>query len=419
MRTHTAAAWVEPRWLAAVWTWLPAAAGLLVFGVAAVLQLHAGAEVSWWVPAGLACAGAYGLRERWPVAALAVCLLVVAAARLPGAGVLNSDFDVVYLLLVFVPVLPLVAVASHLTPRWSSLALAATALVTVAVAPDPVWSTTTYSAQAALAGYVLNLGVPLAVAVAAWLAGCATRARQLYAEALLERAASLDQARHAEAARAVAEERARIAQELHDVVTHTVAVMVVQASAADAIWDRDPQQARTSLRAVEESGRTAMADLRGMLGAMRAEDSSGERQAPAGVDQLSALVDQVRTTGLSACLTVAGQAHELAPAISLSLLRIAQESVTNALRHAHASKIAIELVVDDEKVRLSVIDDGIGYDETRLSPDTLDPLRLGGHGLVGMRERAKVIGGTLDVDPGADGGTVVTVRAPRRQDGLA
>lgn len=398
-----------------MWTWLPAVAGLCVFGAAAVLQLHSGAGVSWWVPAGLTCAGAYGVRERWPVAALAVCLLVVAAARLPGAGVVDSDFDVIYLLLVVVPVLPLVAVAGHLAPRWSSLALIATTLVTVGVSPDPFWSTTTYSGQAALAGYVLNLGVPVTIAVGAWLAGCAMLARQRYAEALLERAASMERARHAEAARAVAEERAHIARELHDVVTHTVAVMVVQASAADAVWDRDLQQARASLRAVEESGRAAMADLRGMLGAMRADDSAGARQAPAGVDQLSALVDQIRTTGLSASLTVSGPARDVAPAIGLSLLRIAQESVTNALRHAEASNIAIDLAVDDKQVQLSVTDDGVGCDTSRLRPDSLDALRLGGRGLIGMRERATAIGGTLDVGPGTDGGTIVTVRAPRRQ----
>lgn len=200
--------------------------------------------------------------------ALATTLVAVAATRLPGADVLTTQFDVVYLLLLFVPVLPLVAVASRFPPRRSWIGLVATAAVTVAVCPDPAWSTVTYSVQAQAVAWVLGVGVPVTLALAAWLAGSALLARQQYAEALLERSASLERA-HAAAAQAVAEERARIARELHDVVTHTVAVMVVQASAAGAVWDRDPEQARAALRAVEDSGRTVMSDLRGMLGAMR------------------------------------------------------------------------------------------------------------------------------------------------------
>jgi signal transduction histidine kinase len=300
--------------------------------------------------------------------------------------------------------------------RWSSPALVGTVLVTVAVSPDPVWSTPTYSAQSTLVGFVLNLGVPVMIALGAWLAGCGILVRQRYAEALLERAVSLERTRDAEAARALAEERGRIARELHDVVTHTVAVMVVQAAAADAVWERDPNQARASLRAVAESGRTAMADLRGMLGGLRAAEAPAERRARSGVEQLSALVDEVRTTGLSARLSVAGSPDAIGAATGLSLLRIAQESVTNALRHAAASSIAIDLAVDEHALRLSIADDGVGYDGRQARVDVLDPHRDGGHGLAGMRERAAVIGGTLEVGLGAEGGTVVTVRAPLGHD---
>ena len=401
-----------PRWVGAVWIWLPAVAGLLLFGGVAALQLSRGLEIPLWTLAGVACAGAQALRERRPVGALAVCLLALAAARLPGAGVLGSGFDAVYLLLLFVPVLPLVAVAGALPLRRSALALLATVVVTVAASPTPVWSTATYSTQSALAEYVLNLGVPTMIALGAWLAGCAMLERQRHAEGLLERAVSRERARDAEAARAVAEERARIARELHDVITHTVAVMVVQAAAAEAVWDRDPGQARASLRSVQETGRTVTADLRGMLGAMRADARADELRAQPGIEALPALVDQVRTTGVTARLTTSGSAAALTPATSLSLLRVAQESVTNALRHASAATIAIDLVIGERAVSLSVADDGVGCDATRSSADALDPQRLGGHGLIGMRERARVLGGTLDVAPRAAGGTVVTIRAP-------
>lgn len=413
MLAEDSAASLLPRWAGLAWAWLPAVVVLLGFGGVALLQ-QGGGSVWWWATAALLCAGAYAGRERWPVLALVLSLLVVAGARLPGADVLQSGFDVAYLLLLFVPVLPLVATASVLAPRRSGLGLVATILVTVAVAPDPVWSMATYSARGTLVGYVLALGVPTIVALGAWLAGFALRLRQRYAEALLARAISLERTRDAEAARAVAEERARIAQELHDVVTHTVAVMVVQAAAAGAVWDRSPEQARAALQAVEESGRTVMVDLRGMLGAMRADEDLGEREAQPGIEALSVLVDAVRTTGLSSELTVSGRSDTITPVAGLSLLRIAQESVTNALRHAHASSIVIDLTVDQGAVRLSISDDGRGFDATPSSPDLLDPLRHGGHGVAGMRERAQVIGGTLEIGAPRGGGTVVTVCAPLR-----
>ena len=381
-----------PRWLAAVWLWLPAAAALVLFGGVAVLQAR---EVSaWWAFAAVACSAAYAGRERWPVPALAATLVVVATTRLPGVPVLNEQFDVAYLLLLFVPVLPLVAVASRLEVRRSWFALAATIVVTVGSSPALPWTTDHANAQETLIAYVLNVGVPTMIALGAWLGGCT----------LL----TLERTRDAEAARAVAEERARIGRELHDVVTHSVAVMVVQASAAGAAWERDPEQARASLRAVEESGRTVMADLRGMLGTMR--DSEVPTAAQPGLEQLTVLTEQVRAAGVAARLTVSGAPETVAPATGLSLLRIAQESVTNALRHAHASSIEVDLLIEPDAVRLSVTDDGVGLGG--VSADRLDPQRQGGQGLVGMRERAAVIGGSLSIGPGPGGGTVVLVQVP-------
>ncbi len=409
-----------PRWLGHLWVWLPALAGLLLFGGAALLQLGSGSRAAWWAAAAVGCAVAYAGRERWPVAALILTLLIVAAGRLPGVDVTSSGFDLAYLVMLLVPVLALVAVASHLPPRQSGLALAATVAVTLAVAPDPAWSTAGLTRQATVAQYVLTVGVPAMVALGAWLAGYATRARGQYADALQQRADSLELRREAEAARAVSEERARIARELHDLITHSVAVMVVQASAAGAVWESDPEQARASLGAVEESGRTVMADLRGMLRTMRADETSGvAMEAQPGLEQLQGLVDQIQTTGLSARMTVSGAVGRVTPLTGLSMLRIAQESVTNAMRHAHATTIVIDLDVGEDTVVLSVSDDGVGMEHTRLRSDVLDPLREGGHGLVGMHERAKVVGGTLGIEPGAVGGTVVTVRAPLHQAGLA
>jgi signal transduction histidine kinase len=412
MLADTGARTGAPRWIGVAWVWLPALAGLLLFGGVAAAQAGGSGAVPWWVCGGLVCTAAYAARERWPVSALAMSLAVLAAARLPAVDVLSGGFGVAYLLLLLVPVLPLVAVSSRLGFRWSLLAVATTIVVEIAISPAPPWSIASTTAQGTLVQYLLSLGVPVMIAVGAWLAGCAMLERQRYADAVLARAATIERTRDAEAARAVVEERAQVARELHDVVTHTVAVMVVQAAAATSVWDRDPEQARTAMLAVQESGRTAMAELRGMLTSLDGGRDPAARRAAPGLERLSALVDQVRAAGLQSQLTVHGSPQTLSATVSLSLLRIAQESVTNALRHAGASSIGVELDIGTTVARLTVIDDGVGYQAEAADADALDSARRGGRGLIGMHERALLIGGRLEIIAPAQGGTIVTVAAP-------
>nr|WP_282600215.1 sensor histidine kinase [Patulibacter sp. SYSU D01012] len=238
---------------------------------------------------------------------------------------------------------------------------------------------------------------------------------------MLERARTLERERDSKAARAVAEERTRIARELHDVVSHNVAVMVVQASAADAVWDADPVRARDAVRAVADTGRAAMGELRAMLAAMRGredEAAGAERRATEGLARLPAVVEQVRAAGVDARLEVAGDVAALPPALDVSLLRVAQEALTNVLRHAHATTATVSVRVADDAVTLTVADDGVGLEGSRGAGDALDPERRGGTGLVGVRERLAVVGGTLEVAPRPGGGTVLRASAPRTgQDG--
>jgi signal transduction histidine kinase len=282
------------------------------------------------------------------------------------------------------------------------------------------------------------LVVPATAVLASWLIGYALFVRGRYAQALVDRALTLERERDTEAARAVAEERTRIARELHDVVSHNVSVMLVQASAADAVWEHDPGRAREAVRAVQDTGRQAMGELRSMLRAMRGGDdeaAGAERRAQEGLERLPALVEQVRATGLDARLAVDGDLDAIDPAVGVSLLRVAQEALTNALRHSGATRVDVSLAVGRDDVALTVADDGRGLAASRGADEPEDPARRGGHGLVGMRERVAVLGGELTVGPaagtGGDGGNVarsepggagagvgtrVAVRAPLRQD---
>ncbi len=181
-------------------------------------------------------------------------------------------------------------------------------------------------------------GLSGVLAAAAWLIGYSLRTRARYAASLEVRARDLERERDARGARAVAEERVRIARDLHDLVSHNVAVMVVQAEAADVVWESDPGRAREALRAVTETGRAAMAELLAMLHAMRVGDDGDEpaRTAQAGLEALPRTVDQVRAGGQRVELAIEGDLAAVPAPVGGSLLRVVQEGLTNVLRHSAA-----------------------------------------------------------------------------------
>lgn len=204
------------------------------------------------------------------------------------------------------------------------------------------------------------------------------------------------------AQRAVVEERARIARELHDVVAHNVSLMVVQAVAAQDVFDARPDQSRQALGAIEASGRAALAELRRLLSSVR-PDAEGDGHDPQpGLGQLDALVDSVRGAGLTVDVRREGAPVDLPSGVDLSAYRIAQEALTNTLRHAHASRAVITVRYTPVAVEVDVADDGRG------ARGALD----GGRGIVGMRERAALLGGTLEVGAGPHGGLRVHAALP-------
>ncbi|KAB8195215.1 sensor histidine kinase [Nonomuraea phyllanthi] len=241
------------------------------------------------------------------------------------------------------------------------------------------------------------------VLVAVWGAGRSLRLRRAYLDELKDRAARLERARAADTRAARAEERSRIARELHDVVAHHVSVMTVQAAAARRVLGSDPDLAREALSAIEHTGRMAMTEMRNIVGVLRT-DARAELGPQPGLRDLPALVEQMREAGLPARLVVEGVPLQLPPGVDLAAYRLAQEGLTNSLRHAGAGAEAVVTVRHSpDELDVRVADDGQGTAGRSSRP---------GHGLVGIRERVALYGGILSIGPLPGGGFEVRARFP-------
>ncbi|HSE81472.1 MAG TPA: histidine kinase [Gaiellaceae bacterium] len=238
--------------------------------------------------------------------------------------------------------------------------------------------------------------------VVAWVAGYALRERSEQAEAAEERATRAERDREAAARVAVAEERARIARELHDVVAHAVSVMVLQVGAVRHKLPDSLAEDREALRGVERAGRTALAEMRRLLAAMRRDGEEVEFTPQPGLDGLDSLLDAVGRAGLPVELHVDGDPFPLPRGIDLSAYRIVQEGLTNALKHARASDADVTVRYRPDELKIEVRDNGRGGARN-------DGL---GHGLVGIRERVKIYGGEMTAGAVPEGGFVLSTRLP-------
>ncbi|WP_433826889.1 sensor histidine kinase [Actinoplanes sp. CA-015351] len=254
----------------------------------------------------------------------------------------------------------------------------------------------------ALWSLVFNLYIVNAIFfVAVYLVGDAAWQAARRLDTVESQAAQLRAAQTAAAERAVIDERVRIARELHDVVAHHVSVMGIQASACRRALDKDPARARTALTAIEEGARTAVDELRRMLGALRASGATAEA-ATSGVDRIPQIAESAREAGLTVHFAVFGDPVPLPDSVSQAAYRIAQEAVTNTLKHARATTLDIRLRYLSSEVELDVSDDG--------KADKSDS--SGGMGLIGMRERVAVHDGVLENGPRSGGGYRVRARLP-------
>ncbi|MCH8991904.1 MAG: sensor histidine kinase, partial [Acidobacteria bacterium] len=245
-----------------------------------------------------------------------------------------------------------------------------------------------------------------AIAVAlflVWYIGRRIRIRGEYLTVLQERAAHLEREHAAGAHQAVAEERTRIARELHDVVAHRVSLMTVQAGAAKTIAADDPEGARQAMEAVEHEGRQALGELRHLLGVLRPEAEVGGLGPQPGIADVPRLVEQLGRAGLEVSLTTDDLPTDLTARVDLSAYRIVQEALTNVLKHAGPSaRTEVRLSTDNQGVAIEVLDRGHG---ATILPGS-------GHGIVGMRERALLLGGSLDTGPRPGGGFQVVAYLP-------
>jgi signal transduction histidine kinase len=269
-------------------------------------------------------------------------------------------------------------------------------------------------------------GIATLLAAAVAMIGLFMSARRAHVQSLVDRNAALERERdllererELLAREAIALERARIARELHDVVAHHVSVMVIQAGAAEATLPASAEGTRATLDAIRESGREALVEMRRMLGVLREPAADAEadgtelapdaREPQPGVAQVPILVARLRDAGVATTLEYAGRVRRLSAAVDVSAYRVVQEALTNIVRHAGRGAAArVSIAFDRDCLTLEVTDDGLGCPEVHPSGRP-DP---GGHGLVGMRERVALFGGTLETGPVRGAGWRVLARFP-------
>ncbi|MFJ8212388.1 sensor histidine kinase [Streptomyces sp. NPDC096033] len=326
-------------------------------------------------------------RRRAPVAALLGVLVAGSVYRLaldgPGQPLPYAGLVCVYSI-------------ALLRPARERLAVAAALVVVIAVS---VGLNT---------GTARELLFSLFVFAAAFALGRLQETRLAYTAAVEDRAAQLERANRIEAEQAAARERARIAREMHDILSHAVSIMVVQAEAGPVAVRRAPERAEAAFEAIAETGRDAMAQLRTMLGVLRTQEAAPAQEAAPrapqpGIGALAALVDRVRASGLAVSYERTGEVRELPAALEATVHRVVQEALTNVVKHAGASAVAVRLEYGPRELAVRVTDDGRGPAGSA----------AGGHGLIGIRERAAAHGGTAWTGPGPDGrGFTVLVTSP-------
>ncbi|MBH1934953.1 sensor histidine kinase [Streptomyces sp. AV19] len=309
------------------------------------------------------------------------------------------------------PMLVVVYTVASGTVRWASwFALVGGLLAPVLYFwrwPDP--------GQADLVHTLFGLAFAAFPFLLAWVLGDRMRTRRAYWAQLEERATRLEKEREQQSKMAVAAERARIARELHDVVAHNVSVMVVQADGAAYVLDSSPETARQALETISGTGRQALAEMRRLLGVLRSEEgapSGGEYVPQPDVEQIEELVEQVRGAGLPVDYKIEGSARPLPSGVELTAYRIVQEALTNARKHGGPDVGAsVRLTYFDDGLGLLVEDDGRGAQHELYESGGADGM---GHGLIGMRERVGMVGGTLDAGPRPGGGFRISVLLPAK-----
>jgi signal transduction histidine kinase len=337
------------------------------------------------------------LRRRMPEKMLLLAAAVGVAQLITDVKMTPADFAM----------LVIVYTVAAEGARWASRFALGAGLCAAPVA-HLRWPNEQNSVAAGIAAAVF-MTVPFALA---WVLGDSIRTRRAYFAQLEERAARLEREREAQSKVAVAAERARIARELHDVVAHNVSVMVVQADGAAYVLDAAPDQAKKALETISSTGRQALAEMRRLLGVLRTGEhqEAGEYVPQPDVQQIEDLVEQCRGSGLPVDFKVEGTPRPLPSGVELTAYRIVQEALTNTRKHGGPNAGAsVRLVYFDDGLGLLVEDDGKGAPHELYEEGGFDGQ---GHGLIGMRERVGMVGGTLDAGPRPGGGFRISALLP-------
>jgi signal transduction histidine kinase len=359
--------------------------------VAASVDPHEHEFVLRWSAVVLATVGCSALiwRRRHPFGVLVVAV---------GCGVAFQVLGFRESPLVTSPVLVSVYNVAVLTDRRTAWTAAA-ASAAVMVGAVAVWSSNSWldPDKAAMLAWT---ALPAAV-------GDGLRSRRAYVAAVEERAEQAERTREQEAQQRVAAERVRIARELHDIVAHHIALINAQAGVAVHLLDQRPEQILTALENIRDTSRSALDELRVTVGLLRQSDEPvAPRDPMPGLAQVPALLASFERAGLAVSYMRRGTTEPLEPAVELSAYRIVQESLTNVRKHAGADHARLCLHYDRERLTITVEDDGCAGPH--------HPRPGAGHGLIGMRERATTIGGTLHAGPRPEGGFTVTAELPLR-----
>jgi signal transduction histidine kinase len=332
------------------------------------------------VPAGLATTIPLAWRRVAPLPAL---LFVMAGAAAAGLAAADSDEVAQAPQLTFLAeILAVYSVAAHAERKRALIGLLVSWAALLAAEPGdfvvmgPAWA-----------------GI--------WLAGRLVRAREQDARRLRELAQALERERVEEARLAVADERSRIARELHDVIAHAMSTIVLEAGAERVNLDEGQTSARQALHSIERTGRQALAEMRRLVGVLRTDEDEPELFPRPSLTHLDLLIEQVGRAGLPVELRVVGEPVGLAPGLDISAYRIVQEALTNVLKHGGDARATVLVAYGHRTLEIEIVDDGRGG-----TPDG------SGHGIVGLRERVALFGGSLEAAGREDGGFAVRARLP-------
>ncbi|MBI0299080.1 sensor histidine kinase [Streptomyces sp. PRKS01-29] len=331
------------------------------------------------------------VRHRAPLVAMAAT--TASGALVPPLGLLLSPLIVA----------PAVITAYSLTVRTERHAASAVSLTSVAllVASTPLFGALSWKDAS-------RVGAVAAFPLVAGVLGHSVHNRRAYLAAVEERARRAERSRESEARRRVAEERVRIARELHDLVAHQITLANAQATVAAHLFDARPEQTRKSLTELVETTGHALDELRATVGLLRQSGDAAAPDEPApGLSRLPTLLESFRRAGLEVSVHQEGTARPLPPGVDLTAYRIVQEALTNVTKHAGTGSARVRLAWNRDRVTITVADDGGG---ARTTPTV--SAGTGGYGLIGMRERATAVGGHLSAGRRPEGGFLVSVQLP-------